>query len=75
MMAALVPVALVVLALVALVVVKATGGSGAAPPASKVATSGSLGRNQRRDLCAPGRRVGRRHVGQPGHARRHRGAE
>jgi Domain of unknown function (DUF929) len=41
-MAALVPVGLVVLALVALVVVKATGGSSAAPPASKVsAGSGS----------------------------------
>jgi hypothetical protein len=41
-MAALVPVGLVVLALVALVVVKATGGSSAAPPASKVAAgSGS----------------------------------
>ena len=41
MVTALVPVALVVLALVALVVVKASGGTGAAPPASKVATSGS----------------------------------
>jgi hypothetical protein len=41
MVTALVPVALVVLAIVALVVVKATGGSGAAPPASRVATSGS----------------------------------
>jgi hypothetical protein len=40
LVSALVPVALVVLALVALVVVKATGGSGAAP-ASKVATSGA----------------------------------
>jgi hypothetical protein len=41
LVSALVPVALVVLALVALVVVKATGGSGAAPPASQVATSGA----------------------------------
>jgi hypothetical protein len=40
-MAALVPVALVVVALVALVVVKATGGSSAAPAASKAAGAGS----------------------------------
>src|SRR5665213_4617382 len=37
MLGALVPVAVVVLALVTLVVIKAPGGSGAAPPASKVA--------------------------------------
>jgi len=42
MFAALIPIALVVLALAALVVVKTTGGSGAAPSASKV-TAGSAG--------------------------------
>jgi hypothetical protein len=41
MVAALVPVALVVLAVVALVVVKATGGSGGTPPASKATAGGS----------------------------------
>ena len=42
MMAALVPVALVVLAVVALVVVKASGGAGGTPAASKVAAGSSV---------------------------------